>query len=99
CVRRRVVVVLYEVPAAPVVDVAVAVFVDSVRPAAGAILALVDPDVLGELRMCNVDARVDDGDGDVRAACGDGPRFLRVDVRVGGAARPVPLLAPRAECP
>jgi hypothetical protein len=40
---ERVVVLVDEVPAAPVVDVAVAVVVDAVRPAARAVLALVDP--------------------------------------------------------
>ena len=95
----RIVVAVHEVPAAPVVDVAVAVVVDPVRPAAGAVLALVDPDVLGKIRMRDVDTCVDDGDGDVRAARGDGPRFLRVDVRVRGAARPVHLLARVVEAP
>ena len=44
-VVHRVVVIVHEVPAAPVVDVAVVVVVDPVRPAAAAVLARVDPDL------------------------------------------------------
>ena len=92
-VVRRVVVVVHEVPAAPVVDVAVAVVVEAVRPAARAVLALVDPDVLGEIGVRHVDTGVDDRDGDVGASGGDGPRLLRVDVRIGRAGRVVHRLA------
>ncbi len=88
-----------EVPAAPVVDIAVAVVVDAVRAAARAVLALVDPDVLGEIGVRHVDARVDDRDGDVRASGGDGPGLLGVDVRVGRARREVDLLAGVVESP
>ena len=95
----RIVVAVHEVPPAPVVDVAVAVIVEAVRPAAGAVLARIDPDVLREVRMRDVDAGVDDGDHDVRAPGRDRPRFLRVDVRVGGARRVVHGLAGVVEAP
>jgi len=67
-VVRGIVVAIREVPAAPVVDIAVSVVVEAVRAAAGAVLPCVDPDVRGEVGMREVDARVDDGDDDIRAA-------------------------------
>ena len=69
------------VPAAAVVDVAVAVVVDAV---AGH-LPGVHPHVGGEVGVVVGDAGVHDGDDHVRAAGGDVPRLRGVDVGVGGA--------------
>jgi len=55
----------------------------TVVPAAGTVLAGVDPDVGGEIRMRVVHARVDHADDDVRAPLGDLPGLERVDVRIG----------------
>ena len=95
----RVVVVVHEVPAAPVVDVAVAVVVDPVRPAARAVLTLVDPDVLSEIGMRHVDTGVDDRDRDARTAGRDRPRLLGVDVRVRSPCAEVDRLARVVEAP
>ena len=83
-VERRVV-VLDEVPAAGVVDPAVAVVVDAVaRDLAG-----VRPDVVVQLGMVVGDAAVDDGDDDARAAGLRVPGLGRVDVGVVRLVEPL----------
>src|SRR5262249_44521471 len=74
------VVVVGEVPAPPVVDVAVVVVVDAVVAAARAVLPRVDPEVAGQVGMGQVDAGVDDADGDAAAAGSDAPGLARGDV-------------------
>ena len=76
----RVVVVADEVPAAHVVDEPVAVVV----PAAGRVGA-VGEDVRRQVGVVPCDSAVHDGDEHVRAADGQVPRELRVDVGVRGA--------------
>jgi hypothetical protein len=101
----RVVVAVQEVPAAPVVDVAVAVVVDAVVRASGAVLAGVRPHGRravppAEVRMGKVDARVDDADGHVDAGAGRRPRLERVDVRIrsaGGAVHDLTEVVQRPE--
>ncbi len=79
---HRVVVVVVEVPAVDVVDVAVAVVVDVV---AGN-LARVDPDVVGQIGMRVVDARVDNAHHDVRRPGRHVPGVHGADVGAGHAA-------------
>src|SRR5881398_2462643 len=74
-VVHRIVVAVREVPAPPVVDVAVPVVVDAVRTAAGAVLTGVDLHLGIEIGMRIVDARIDHGDGDGVAAGRHGPGF------------------------
>jgi hypothetical protein len=84
----RVAVALDEVPAARVVDEAVAVVVDAVRLAAAAGLARVVPDVRLQIGLAEVDARVDDGHLHVGGPGRLVPGRGRVDVgshRAGGA--------------
>ena len=80
------VVVVAEVPAMDVVDVAVGVVVDAVRLAAAARFAGVRPGTRREVGMAEVDAVVDDRDDRARAAGRDPERLASVDVDVGGAA-------------
>jgi hypothetical protein len=98
-VVRRVVVAVRKVPSTPVVDVAVAVVVDAVRPAPCAILAVVDPHVLGEVGVRRVHAGVDDGDDDVGATGGDRPRLRGVDVGIRRARGVVHRLADVVQAP
>mmetsp|Transcript_19370 Transcript_19370/g.60640 ORF Transcript_19370/g.60640 Transcript_19370/m.60640 type:complete len:449 (+) Transcript_19370:794-2140(+) len=62
-------------PAVTIVNETVVVVVDAVI----AYLSLVDPNVLREVRMVDVDARVDDLDHQVRAAGLDLPRLVELD--------------------
>ena len=86
-----------EVPALPVVAIAVAVVVDAVgalvaveRVRAG--LARVERDLVGEVGMARQHARVDDADGDARAG-GLGPRLGDVHVGVRCPGRVVAAAA------
>ena len=76
-------VLLDEVPAADVVDVAVAVVVE---PVAGDLIRIA-PGVRGEIGVRERDAGVDHRHGHARAG-GDVPGLGRVDVRVGDARQP-----------
>src|SRR5207248_2949489 len=78
-VVHRVVVVVREVPAAPVVDVAVVVVVDAVGAATAAVLARVDPDLRAQVGMRPVDSGVDHRHGHAGAAGRDVPRLRSVD--------------------
>ena len=79
------VVVVAEVPAVDVVDVAVVVVIDR-RWSPGAGLARVRPGAVGEVGMAEVDAVVDDRDDDRRTRrCVDAQRLEAVDVDVGDA--------------
>ena len=95
----RVVVAVDEVPAAPVVDVAVSVVVDVIRAAAVAVLSGVDPRVRGEIGMRLVDAGVDHGDHHAGISGRDRPGCVHVGVRVGGAGPAVDELAGVAQPP
>ena len=92
-VVHRVVVAVHEVPAAPVVDVAVVVVVDAVAAAAAAVLARVDPDLGAEVRMRPVDARVDHRHGHAGAARRHVPGLRRVDVGIRGPREALDRLA------
>ena len=87
-------VLLDEVPADDVVDVAVAVVVE---PVAGD-LARVPPGVRGEVGVREGDAGVDDRDRHARAG-GDVPGLGRVDVGVGRPGQPADRLARVVEAP
>ena len=80
------VVVVAEVPAVDVVDVAVAVVVDPVGLLAAARLARVRPRPRGQVRMAEVDPVVDDRHDRARRAGRDAQRLATVDVDVGRAA-------------
>ena len=82
-VVHRVVVVGDEIPAADVVDVAVVVVID-----AGLAVQLdgVDPDVVLQVIVVVVDARVDDADDGGGRSLLPGPRLERVDVGVNRSA-------------
>jgi hypothetical protein len=88
-----------EVPAAPVVDVAVVVVVEVVGLAPGAGLAGVRGDLAGEIGLGQGDAGVDDGDGDARAGGAERPCLGGVDVGVEGAGAPEDRLAGVAQRP
>jgi len=81
------------------IDESVAVVVYPVVPAAGTVLAGVDPDVGGEIRMRVVHARVDDPDRNVWAPGGDRPCLGSVDVGVRSPGDPVHGLARVVEPP
>ena len=87
---HRVAVAVGEVVAVDVVDVAVAIVVDSV---AGD-FTRVGPDVLHQVRMRVVDAGIDNADDNIAAGL-DVPGLGGVDIRIGSAAR----LARVAEAP
>ena len=95
----RVVVAVDEVPAAPVVDVAVSVVVDAVRATTRAVLSGVDPRVRGEIGMRLVDAGVDHGDHDAGITGRDRPGCVDVGIRVGCAGPAVDELAGVAQPP
>ena len=80
------VVVVAEVPAVDVVDVAVAVVVDAVGLLAVAALARVRPRPRGEVRMAEVDPVVDDRHDRAGRPGRDAERLAAVDVDVGRAA-------------
>ena len=80
--RARVVVVVVEVPAFPVVDEAVAVVVHAVVRN----LALVVPDVAGQILVVDVRSRVQHRHDDRRIARRQVPGALGVDVGAGSAA-------------
>src|SRR5205823_7675554 len=80
--RVGIVVVVHEVPAVDVVDLAVAVIVDTVARD----LARVRPEVGREIRMCVHHAVVDDRDDDARAARGHVPGRDEVGVGADEAA-------------
>ena len=84
-VVERVVVVVHEVPAVDVVDVAVAVVVDAVARTARARLARVRPDVRREIGVVPVHARVDHRDDNRRASGRGRPGLGSVDVRIRGS--------------
>src|SRR5262249_41596793 len=68
-------------------DEPIAIDIDQASLDGGGNLTLVDPDVLIEVGVPVVDARIDDGDDVLRAAGGDIPGFRRVEVGVHLAAR------------
>ena len=79
------VVVVAEVPAVDVVDVAVAVVVDAVGLATAARFAGVRPGAVGKVRVAEVDAVIDDRDDRRRVAGRDAERLAAVDVGIGRA--------------
>jgi hypothetical protein len=98
-VVEGVVVVVPEVPAAPVVDVAVAIVVEAVAATAGAVLAGIHPHVGREVGMGRVDAGVDDADHDVRKPRADVPGLRGVHVSVRKPRRTVHGLARVLQAP
>ena len=81
------VVVVAEVPAVDVVDVAVAVIVDPVGFATVAQFAGVRPRAFGEVGMGEVDAIIDERDDRRRVTGRDAERLAGVDVGIGRALR------------
>ena len=77
--RARIVVVVAEIPTLVVVDVAVAVVVDSVALLAASGFSRIGPD--GQVFVCEIDSVVEDGD-DHSAALRDVPALRCIDVGV-----------------
>ena len=69
-----------KVPAADIIDVAIAIIVDAIIGG----FARVDPDVALEIRVVEVNTGVDNRDAVVWVTCVNVPRFRRIDVIVRG---------------
>ena len=69
-----------KVPATDIIDVAVAIVVDAIIGS----LTRVDPDVALEIRVVEVNTRIDNRDAVVWVTCINVPRFRRIDVIVRG---------------
>ena len=101
----RVVIVIDEIPATPIVDVAVAIVVETVGRAAGAHFATVQPHqraaaiIAAKLGVSEVDAAIDHSDDDIRIARRDGPGFGGVDVGIGHPDVAVDNLSSVVEAP
>ena len=95
----RVIVVVHEVPAMDVVDVAVGIVVDPVVFAAWAGLSRIGPDVCGEIGVVPVHARVDHRNDDRVTPGRRRPRLWRVDVGVGRSGRAFHGLADVVQAP
>ena len=98
-VVERVRVLVRKIPAAHVVDESVAIVVHPIRPAAGARLSWIEPDVRGQIGVAVVDTRVDHGDDDSGIAGCHTPGLGRIDVRVRCAWDSVHRLAEVLEPP
>ena len=96
----RVVVVLCEVPASEIVDLAVAVVVDAVGPLAAPVFARIDEHVRRQVRMVRHDAAIHDGHPKRRPEAGaKAPALGGIDVGIRCAGDVVDLLPRVLEAP